>query len=223
MASVDQKGATTTADPSQWTFKIEIRGPLKRSTLEPDYPDPEWEKLTDVRYWCWCTRLQADRLRRSALASFPFGGGPPSRRENLSATASYDEHCLMAAARNLMRAVKTQSDPSLGENLSNVDFRALQLLRNVYEHWDELRAGYRDGQLSRTAKTLATEFPGAEPWSIEFFPDGDVRLANVVSLRSLIKGIRTLEASVRCRLRMLRRQGRHQSTKTPRHAAGTGK
>ena len=224
MAKAEKRGTEKVSSPPRWAFKIESRGPIKRSTLELSYPDPEWESLTDVRYWCWCTRLQADRLPRSAFADLQSRDVPSFRRENLSATASYHEHGLMACARNLTRAVKKHSDPSLTKSLPSADFRALELLRNVYEHWDELRAGYRDGHLSGSAKKLATEFPAAEPWSVEFFPDGDVLLANVVSLRSLVKGIRTLEASVRWKLRVLRRQGRHQANKTPpKGPAGTGR
>ena len=207
----------------QWKATFRMTGPLTRSTLERDHPDPEWERLTDVQAWCWNTRLQAKRFQQSLSSEFRSGDSLHAFQWRLFATTSYDEHCLMSAAHNLGRSLKQLQTPSLSNNLPKATVRALQLLRHIYEHWDELRSGYRHGKLTRSAKKLSDEFPKAEPWSVQLLPDGDVLLANVVSIRTLVKDIRRLEARVWWRLRELRRQGRHRATKQPPKASLGGR
>lgn len=185
------------------TFKMV--GPVTRSTLERDDPDPEWERLSDLRYWCTCLRLQMRRLAKSLEAPFP---AKYSFRAGFE--ASYDEHCLLVAAGNLDRSLRRFR----GRARKDYQFppptqRALRLLRNIYEHWDELRESFRHGTPSGAVEKLARKFPEAEPWSIVICPDGDFLLAGVVSLRSLVRDVRRLEAKAWWGLRELRRQGRH--------------
>lgn len=193
--------------------QFQIVGSLKRSTLDRSYPDPEWQALTDVLQWSWSCRLQASRLRRSFLKELtPRQELYVFEWRHLSAT-SYDDHCLATAAANLDRALanaetflKTIGPPKRTR-------RALRLLRNIYEHWDELRDAFRQGDLKKTgaAKKLCQEFPEAEPWSLKIDETQDIVLAEVVSMRKLVKDLRTLEATVLWRQRQLRREGRHKA------------
>ncbi len=206
--------------------QMKMVGPLKRSTFEKNQPDPEWESVSDVRHWSWCCRVQLDRLRTSFLAEFPWRSVrkhdvPQERRFS---TTSYDEHCLFVAAANLDRALERgpkelRRVPDLRKMR-----RVLWLLRNVYEHWDEIRRAYRaGGSQSEAVAKLFGEFPEAEPWTLEYHTDdqhgnrkGDIVVAGVVSLDSLTSGLRRLEARALWRLRELRRQGRHRAIEPAR-------
>lgn len=55
-------------------IRLELVGPLKRTTLEQGRVDPEWQAVGDLVYWSWCCRLQAARLRASLLAEFGAWG-----------------------------------------------------------------------------------------------------------------------------------------------------
>jgi len=105
--SVREGEATDTAEASagSFEFKFKIVGPLKRSTLEAGHPDPEWEALTDVVHWSFCSRLQAERLGKSFLAEVPWWSGLFAFQRKRFSTTSYDEHCLMVATGNLDRAM----------------------------------------------------------------------------------------------------------------------
>jgi len=121
------------------------------------------------------------------------------------------------AATNLDRALG-QAQEYIGDGgIPSETRRALRLLRNIYEHWDELREAFRTGgQADRgAAKKLAEEFPEAEPWSIELEPTGDIKLAGLVSLNGLHKALRGLEARARWRQRALKREGRHKAKEQP--------
>jgi hypothetical protein len=207
-------------EDEQSGFRLEVRivGPIKRSTLEEKHPDREWETTNDVRYWSYCTLAQAGRLVRSFAAEMPWNSsGRRIVMERRFSETSYDEHCLVVAATNLDRALRRAHRKLRQTAITDVTRRALQLLRNVYEHWDELRASYRQGNAKQgAALKLSQEFPGVEPWSLVFNPDdGDVAIAGLISLRSLVKDLRTLEARTLWELRRLRRLGRHVAQESP--------
>lgn len=202
------------------TVRFKISGSLKRSTLERDHPDPEWERLTDAQWWTFCTRLQAERLGDSLRSEFPIGSTLYWISRKLFATTSYDLHCLLVAGGNLERAIQRLKNRDLdGFRPIRRSRRALQLLRNVHEHWDELRRGYRHGQLTGAARKLEVEYPGAEPWCLAIQPDGDVVVANTISLQTLNRDLRTFEARIWWELRALRRSGRNKASKLPPNQA----
>jgi hypothetical protein len=62
---------------------------------------------------------------------------------------------------------------------------------------------------------FAEEFPEAGPWSIELEPDGDIKLAGLVSLKEVQKALRGFDARARWRQRALKREGRHKATEQP--------
>jgi len=188
------------------TFKLV--GPLKRSTFDRQYSEPRAEAINDLLHWVWSTRLQISRLKRSFVTEFKLlnNGAILKSRRSFSAT-SYDEHMLMVAAANLDRALKkARKYIRAKEQLPESPRRALWLLRNIYEHWDQLRKEYRQpsGPLKGAALKLKEEFPDAIPWSITFDPKtGEVTLADVIPLGPLVAELRLLEA------RLLRLQRQH--------------
>jgi hypothetical protein len=75
----------------------------------------------------------------------------------------------------------------------------LWLLRNIYEHWDELRRHLRAGtsDAKGAIAKLREEFPAADPWSFTIDPENrEIVLADVVALQTLLKELRSLEARV---------------------------
>ena len=211
---------STKRKDEQPSFRVEFKivGPIKRSTLEEAHPDREWETTNDLRYWSFCTRMQAGRLLRSLTAEMPWSSdGRRIVMERRFSETSYDEHCLVGAATNLDRALRRTHRKLRQTAITEETRRTLQLLRNVYEHWDELRACYRRGNAKRgAALKLSQEFPGVEPWSLVFHPDtGDVVIAGLVSVHSLVKDLRTLEARALWEQRRLRRLGRHVAQESP--------
>lgn len=185
---------------------FQVVGPLTRSTFPLEAPtDAREERLQDARFWSFSTRLQSSRLAHSLKTEFQNHGAYWRARDRYG-TTSYDEHCLFVAAGNLCRAIQRLAPTDLPvAPLPARTVQQLKLLRNIYEHWDELRPSYRRGPLRRSAKILRTEFPEAEPWNLQIMPDGEVLVAKVVSLRELVRELRTLEAAVSWRLRAIKR------------------
>jgi hypothetical protein len=210
---------TKETEDEQPGFLLECRivGPIKRSTLEEKHPDRDWETTTDVRYWAFCTRTQAGRLFRSFAAEIPWSSiGRRIVMERRFSETSYDEHCLIVAATNLDRAL-CRAPRKLRQTAVKAETRRALQLRNVYEHWDELRACYRQGNTKRgAALKLSQEFPGVEPWTLVLLPDdGDLVIAGLISVRSLAKDLRTLEARTLWEQRRLQRLGRHVAKEAP--------
>lgn len=194
---------------------LQIEGLLKRSTFQSEVPDPLNEAMGDVLHWIWSTCLQIRRLRQSLRAEFQaWGDGGRLQKRRAFSSTSYDEHLLFIAAANLDRAIAGAPKTIRREaQLPKSTRRALSLLRNVYEHWDELRRQYRMGtaNLRGAARKLKDEFPTADPWSFSFDPrNGDIILADVVALKPLFQQLRLLEASLLRHERRLRRKRKGQ-------------
>jgi hypothetical protein len=214
-------------DGTRGTIRIEgsVVGPLKRSTLDLGHPDPEWQALGDLLYWAWCFRLQASRLSNSVKSEFPIGVRPYVQQRKLFATTSYDEHIFLVTAGHLDQALKKARRYLRGHGhaLPREKLRALQLLRNVYEHWQEVRDTFRtDGpEKTRSALDLLENYPQAEPRILMLYPD-DIVVAGVVSLKDMVADVRRLEAAAHWRQRQLQREGRQMSGESPRKR-GVGK
>lgn len=197
---------------------LKIVGPMKRSTFQEENPDPVKEAVSDILHWSWSTRLQMRRFAQSLRAEFKaLGARPRVRARRQFSCTSYDEHVLLVAAANLDRALRRAPKAvRLEAQLSNSWRRALWLLRNIYEHWDELRASYRSKgrHLRGAARLLRAEFPKADPWSFTFDPaSGAIVMADVVPLASLWKELRLLEARM---FRLERRHNKEQPRAAPR-------
>lgn len=193
--------------------KFQIIGPIKRSTFDHKNADLESEAIEDLFHWLWSTRLQITRFRHSLVSEFDYlcKGSSLKARRRFSAT-SYDEHILLVAAANLDRSLKkAQKFVPRKLKLPEQHQRALYLLRNIYEHWDQLRKEYRQpkGPLQGSALRLKQEFPNAVPWSISFDPNtGEITIANTVPLKPFNDALRQLEA----KLLHFQRQYRKKST-----------
>ena len=195
------------------TFKVV--GPMKRSVFQLERPDRADEAINDILHWTWSTRLQMRRFGQSLRTEFKaWGTRPQVRARRQFSGTTYDAHILLVAAAHLDRALRRAPKAVVAEaQVSDKWRRALWLLRNIHEHWDELRATYRaKGRALRgSALRLREEFPKADPWSFTFDPtSGAIVIADVVPLADLWKELRFLEARM---LRLERRRNTAQRVK----------
>lgn len=189
---------------------LRMSGRVKRSTFDRETPDPIDEALDDVLHWSWSTRRQQERLTTSIRSELKAWATQRRgiARKSFSA-ASCEEHLLYVCAANLDRALERLPKHLRRElQVSKDTRRVLWLLRNVYEHWDEIRKHLRAGtpDPKGTLTKLHKEFPNADPWSFTIDLDtGEIILADVVSFTQWTPELRKLEARA-LRLERARRQ-----------------
>jgi len=198
--------------PTTFTVQFQLVGPLTRSTFQRESPDAIFEGITDVLHWSWSTRAQIDRFVKSLHAELNWEGRTRLEQQRRSSLASYDEHLFLIAAANLDRALDAAPRPIKRViALPRRSRRALHLLRNIYEHWDELRRCYRKGteDTNPAAQKLRKEFPEANPWTSSIDPaKGEIIIANTISLKPFTKELRHLEARMHQLERQHQREGR---------------
>ncbi|WNM62430.1 hypothetical protein [Candidatus Nitrospira neomarina] len=191
-------------------------GPIKRSTFQLHVPDLEAEALNDVFHWSSATRFQADRLRNDVAEELAtLGRKRRHAARRMFTLTSTDEHLFLVAGANLRRVlIKVPRHLRKRLCVTKDFYRVVVLLRNIYEHWNELRPHIRAGtnDSKGTIAKLRKEFPAAEPWSFTIDRDqNEIILANVVNLRSFTHDLRRLESRV---LRIERSRGRASTTMT---------
>lgn len=171
---------------------FEVVGPITRSTVGNEVPDPDEEALNDLLHWVWSWRLQVSRLGKSTEAQYSEAK-PLDQRRSRSA-ASYDEHALAVVGWNLARAVARAGKrfPLLG--ISGATYEALRLLRDLYEHWDEQRPPFHSGEIEKkfSGRNFAEQFPEGKPWSITYAQD-DWLLGGVVPINELTRELEPIE------------------------------
>ena len=91
-----------------------------------------------LMHWWKGTRQQAGRSRITITAVLDL----PVLDPRTLTCYSYDVHCLLVAGHNLDRALK-RAPGRFRQHLSKETSRQLQLLRHVYEHWQEQRGSFR--------------------------------------------------------------------------------
>jgi hypothetical protein len=196
-------------DEKTFTVTFKAVGPITRSTVGEGQPDPEEEALNDVLHWIWSWQLQVDRLRESTFSN-PSGEIPLEYRKS-SSRASYDEHMVAVVGWNLARALK-RAEPYIQLNVFSAEtIKALELLRHLYEHWDEQRPAFqlKDKPKERAAKYLADMFPEARPWTMVFADDW--LLGGQVGIGELSEALLPVEQEV---LKLEAERFRSQSSKS---------
>jgi hypothetical protein len=149
------------------------------------------EALNDVKHWVWSWQLQLSRLVDSTNAEWS-GGIKQGRPKDYSRT-TYDEHALVLVGWNVGRAIKRAEHLFPEIKLASDTYRALRLLRNLYEHWDEQRKCFREGgEKKRAAKEFVEAFPQGRPWSITYGFD-DWTIGAVLPVRQVTKELGLIE------------------------------
>lgn len=182
---------------SEKTFTVTFRsvGPVTRTTVGEGKPDPEEEALGDLLHWIWIWHLQVGRLHESTLRA--TGTGTPLESRRASSRTSYEEHILSVAGWNLARALN-RAQPYLSHAaISEKTGQALELLRNLYEHWDEQRVAFQTNDIpkKRSAKKLTELFPEGRPWTLVFTND-DLLLGGVVGIGELSEALVPIEQEI---------------------------
>jgi hypothetical protein len=180
---------------------IKLTGPMKRSTFSAEEPqDATQEAIAEAIHWAWSTRLQILRLMRSIREELSMWGSKNrlSQRRAFS-TTSLDEHSVVVSAKNLGEALRGLPRAVRGEVGIAESLKALELLRDVYEHWAEARRFYRghdqNGRSARAVRKLKEKCPSADPWSFTIDRDeDDVIVADVVPLMPFARELRGIEA-----------------------------
>ena len=146
------------------------------------------EKVDHSLHWTWSCQLQLRRLIDSTKAEWTLHEQDPVKKRKVFSRTSYDEHMFLVAACNLVRAVNlTVKDlPQLKRFIAHNE--AIRLLRNIYEHWDEIRSGRR----SRSVDDFRNKFPQAQFFSITYTDRGPV-IAGILSLREFLVQLEELE------------------------------
>ena len=164
---------------------------LTRSTVNKDPMGPEKQAINDGLHWIWSWQLQLRRLQASTFTQ--ISGDTEVEKLRSYSAASYDEHMLLVAGRNLIKALeeveKHFSMPSLNHGIK----QAIRLLRNLYEHWDEHRVTFQtDAQKKRSAKEFEKLFPDGIPWSISY-AKSDWLIGGVVPINEVTRQLDTME------------------------------
>lgn len=113
------------------------------------------------------------------------------------AQTSFEEHLLVVALNNLVTA---QGRAGAGVPRLRVDpkiLRALQLLRDAYEHWDREQPAFARGVSPESGAVfkLRKLGPEARPWMVRPGEDG-ATLGGVISLSEMSAALDQLESEL---------------------------
>lgn len=180
------------------TVRITFKGvgPLTRSTIGNDVPDPDEQAISDTLHWIWSWQVQLGRFRQSTNAerSIDQAGQSGLECRKIFSRTSFDEHMLMVVGRNLLRAID-RLPKNLGNAVIPEDTReALICLRNIYEHWDEERESFQNPAIpkKRSGKKFFDTFPCGTPWTITY-AHNDFYIGGVFGLIDFTKKLSQLE------------------------------
>lgn len=146
------------------------------------------EKLEYVLHWVWSCSLQLQRHSESMKEERNCSLTDPVERQKIQSRIFYDAHVFVAAARNLVRAIDLAvvDYPQLADHMTHGS--SIRLLRNIYEHWDEVLMG----EFSTAAQEFARAFPQGNPFSIIYTSDGAF-VAGTLPLSEFVRQLSELE------------------------------
>jgi hypothetical protein len=184
-------------------FKIKLRlvGPITRSTMN-EIPDDSPECLiNDALHWIWCWQLQLARYCESINNELVrFGDGDP----RAFSRTSFDEHVLMVAGGQVVRSVSRAQSCLPTLVIPGGTTATLKELRDIYEHWEQHRASFRnEAPMIKSGKKFSEKNPTGKPWEV-IFDKGDIILAHVLSTNLVSQQLQVLEKQLRTELAKIR-------------------
>jgi len=121
---------------------------------EPSFWGTKEEILAETLHWTWSVQIQINRFWKSLQNELNSGKVAKLDIMKMCSITSYDEHMILVAARNLIRAVKMIEKVAPSITIDQDLRDDLKELRDIYEHWDETRNCLRqkDYSVSRSAR-----------------------------------------------------------------------
>ena len=144
---------------------------------------PEGAHIKVVLDWIWGCQTQLERFALSVDSELQILSDEETTdraRRQAWALTRFDQHLLLVAANNLAKAMTKYPDVASEIDELPDPNGALELLRNVHEHWDETRDAFRgEAPMRRSGKRFSESFPGASPWSMVFPMHGGIEISVV--------------------------------------------
>jgi hypothetical protein len=195
---------------SQFKIKLRLVGPITRSTMN-EIPDDSPECLiNDALHWIWSWQLQLARYCESINNELlRFGDGDP---RSFSRT-SFDEHVLMVAGGQVVRSVIRARSCLPTLVIPRGTTTILKELRDIYEHWEQHRAPFRnEAPMVRSGKKFSEKNPTGKPWEVIFEKD-DIILAHVLSTNLVFQQLHVLEKQLCTELAKIRHNTNQRKTR----------
>jgi hypothetical protein len=151
----------------------------------------------DLLHWLWSCETQGQRLAASNTALWKALSGPEAA-PRLHSQVHMDEHLLLVAMRNFLRALDRMPEMKASFALDPKTARAIEMLRDIYEHWDQYVDLHRAKTPfpKRSGKAFEEAYPERQPWSMVYGEDGPV-LAGVIVLRDFFDSLGRFEPQAR--------------------------
>lgn len=151
-----------------------------------------------VLQWLWVAQIQIDRFWDDWNEEFnhmgPHSPLGPVERSKVFARFSGDQHFLLVALGNLVKAVGAAEQLTESRFLLDGHLRGLIIqLRNLHEHWERERADFPDGQ---TGAKFSSAHRDQDPWSVVLELERGALLGGVLSIEGLSRSLEELYAAV---------------------------
>lgn len=146
----------------------------------------------------WMAEIQIDRFWDDWNEEFKHMGTDsplgPVERSKVFARFSGDQHFLLVALGNLVKAVGAAEELTDSRFVLDGRLRGLIIqLRNLHEHWEKERAKFPDGQ---TGAKFSSAWPDQDPWSVVLEPERGALLGGVLSIEDLSRSLEELYGAV---------------------------
>ena len=161
---------------------------------EQEFWGSEEQIRAEILHWVWSTQTQIYRYDENLGKEMDSGEAEKLDRMRMCSLTSYDEHLILVAARNLIRAIDMLDEDDSTITIEQSLRDDLKELRDIYEHWDITKncLNQKDYEKSRSAKKFMNRNPSGRPFSVALTAKGS-KLAGVVDLNILLKELKTLE------------------------------
>ena len=161
------------------------------SDIANDSPEPpdvpailaRLQALGDVLMWIGASQLQIQRFLAAWVRPTSVRPNPEAWRSSLYVV---EAHLLAVTANHVVTALDALPTDVAAPSLSPEVRRSVELLRDIWEHWDEQRETFATEPV-RSGKLFRQEFPDESPWSFSYSnaPGRGTRVGAVLQIETL--------------------------------------
>ena len=155
--------------------------------------DDDMRYTDTLLHWIWSWQLQWERFLKSWNTDYDQRTMELVEYKKLESHKSFDIHILLVTTRNLLRALENPPD-WLSDSIETSLEEDINLLRNIYEHWNECGQECIDAD-RRSYDKFAKKYPDKNPYSIVYGPD-DFYVGGVLPLEKLHDYLIRLESYI---------------------------